>query len=468
MEISKPLNAPQQILQEVSTALLKEDLPPKNSTPPAGNPLQAKVGKLTTALRRSAMVVLLTAAGSSLFQGWASWDSAQRIMAFAVFIVSLSLTGLLSAFKFNDAKGARVALGLATAVLPVAASQLGGLIYSHFISLSSASSIPSMLRYTAVSVTQTSVLTAALCCLIPGVAYAGFSVLARSEAALLTALFSVGNAALLVPVREPLAIGLLSMALLAGLLAIDLSRFHGRPELRTLEGGLSRAMLFVPFAIMVIRNLALYSVSTVLIGCLFSVLTAFLFIVLPKLTETASVQKIAQTCSTISMAAAWYCFSQALFFERTAMLPLSEQFLYPVRTLPISAGLVLMSFFTVGTAPRYRRSAAYLATMSMFLQLLTFPGLVTSFFCISISILCIAAGCLIEERGFFTAGSWGLALGVLYHLRYAVFFYSGIDPWISLAVLGILTLLSASYLEKNYRTLAARCTAFQEKVRSWD
>lgn len=456
----------QPVLEEIERALVTPEPGRSRAGQSPSVQLDQRMSKLASSLRRAAMVVLLTAAGSSLFQGWAVWDSTQRIAAFVAFIAALAATGLLCAFKFRDNKGARVSLGIAAATIPVAFSQTGGLIYSLFISKEAI--IPDMLRFTAPSATAALITAVIILLLLTPVAFAGFSVLARSEARGLTALYMAGNAALLLPTRDSTVIGLASMLLLGAILAFDVKRFHRNAELRTVEGGLSRAMMFTPFAILVIRNIALYSVSTVLIGCLFAVVTAFLFMVAPNLTEKQAVQRLAQAWSTVTMAASWFCFSQALFFERNAMIPLTSDFVVPMRALPVSAALVVMSLFTLGTAARYRRSAAYLAIGAMMLQLMSVPGMVSSFFCILTAIACISAGCIVEEKGLFIAGCWGLVLGVLYHLRYAVLIYSGLDPWVSLAVLGIATLLAAAYLEKNHRYLLAHFRTFQSRVRSWD
>lgn len=451
------------MLREIDEALAATPL-----TEPASieaNTSSQKRRALTSSLRAAALVVLLTAAGSFLFQGWAGWNSVERIGAFLAFNAALAATGLFCAFRFKDTKGARVSLGLATAIIPVAFSQCGGLIFSLFPQ--TASYMPELLRFTAPSAPIAAVTTALTVALLGGIAYAGFSVLARAEAPALTLAYLIANSALLFPTRDPNVVGILAMTLMSGALMLDIARFHQRPELRTLEGTLSRAMIFTPLAVLIFRNLALYSMSSIMIGCLLAVATTFLFVVLPQVCENEQTATRSQALSTLTMAGSWFCFAHALFFEQGALLALSGEFRIPVMMLPVSLGLAGMSLLTVSSGTSYRRSAAYLAIAATVLELFTEPGLVSAFFCILTSVLCIGAGCALEEKGLLKAGGLGLGVGVLYHLRFAIQIYDGLGPWMSLAILGIAVLLLSSYLERHYATLAERLTILRSRLAGW-
>lgn len=452
-----------QSIADVDEAL-RTPVPPNPEAVERGKQ-ENKVHTLSSALRKVALVVLLTAAGTFLFQGWAGWNSVERIFAFLGFTAALAGTGAVCGFRYKDSKGARVSLGIAAAVIPVAFSQTGGLLYSLFGT--PPAGIPELLRFTAPSMSAALITAAAVVGLLAPIAYAAFSVLGRVEAPALTALYVAGNVALLLPTREPTAIGLVAMILMLSAAAIDLTRFHTRPELRTLEGGLSRVMMHVPFAILVVRNLALYSVSTILISCLFALAAAFLFVVVPQIAANKEIAKRCQDLSTVPAALAWVCFAQALLFEQGAIAHLSLDFQIPAKALPVSLIFVLMSFFTVGSGTKYRKAAAFLAVGAMALQLCTVPGLVSAFFCILTSTVCIGAGCVMEEKALFKAGCVGLLLGVLYHLRYAIGLFHGLGPWVSLAVLGIGILLFSSYLEKNYRPLIQKITQLKSSFDSW-
>lgn len=451
-------------LADVDAALRAPSVPRDPEAAEQGTQ-EKKVHTLSSVLRKVALVVLMTAAGTFLFQGWSGWNSVERIVAFLGFTAALAATGAVCGFRYKDSKGARVSLGIAAAVIPVAFSQTGGLLYSMVAS--SLPQIPELLRFTAPSPTAAMLTAGAVVALLTPIAYAAFSVLGRVEAKALTALYVAGNLALLLPTREPNHIGLIAMILMMTAAAMDLTRFHTRPELRTLEGGLSRVMMHVPFAILVVRNLALYSVSTILISCLFALAAAFLFVVVPQIAADKDLARASQAISTIPAALAWIYFAQAMLFEPGAIAMLSRDFVIPAKALPVSLILVLMSLFTVGNGTRYRKTAAFLAVGAMVIELCTFPGVVSAFFCILTSVVCLSAGCVMEEKGLFNAGCVGLLLGVLYHLRYAIGLFHGLGPWVSLAVLGIGILIFSSYLEKNYRPLIRKLTELRETFNTW-
>ncbi|MBN8547966.1 MAG: hypothetical protein J0M12_01485 [Deltaproteobacteria bacterium] len=453
---------PQETLTEVDQALSAQSIDPETEQ---DRRQAGKMHLLSSVLRKVALVLILTAAGTFLFQGWAGWNSVERIFAFLGFTASLAATGAICGLRYKDSKGARVSLGITAAVIPVAFSQTGGLLYSLFES--GTHYVPEVLRFTAPSLSAALLTVAAVVALLTPISFIAFSALGRVEAKLLTALYIAGNLSLLLPTRDPTLIGLTAMLLIALTLFIDVMQFHRHPELRTFEGGLSRILMHVPFAILVVRNLALYSVSTILISCLFTVTAAFLFVVVPQISTDRRLSRLCQAMSTVPAAIAWATFANALFFEQGALLPLPVEYEIPLRALPVSIILVLMSFFTLGTATAYRKTAAFVAVGAMGMQLLTVPGVVSAFFCIVTSTVCIGSGCVMEEKGLFHAGCVGLLLGVLYHLRYAIGFFGGLGPWVSLAIFGIAILLLSSYLEKNYRPLLQKLSLLKQNFDSW-
>ncbi len=145
---------------------------------------------------------------------------------------------------------------------------------------------------------------------------------------------------------------------------------------------------------------------------------------------------------------------------------LSKDFQIPLTYLPIAAILFSLSFFAVGSGKHYRRLAALVAIGSVVLELFAFPGMVSAFFCIVTSVLCLGAGCMLEERGLSHAGCVGLTIGLLCHLRFAIDIYNGLGPWMSMAVLGIVIL--SSYIEKNFRRLTLQVCKYREQIQSWD
>lgn len=91
----------------------------------------------------------------------------------------------------------------------------------------------------------------------------------------------------------------------------------------------------------------------------------------------------------------------------------------------------------------------------MTLQLMLFPGVGSSLACLAAAIVATAYGYAAEQRGVLGLGVLALIFGLLYHLRYAAELYA-LSPWGSLALLGIVTVIAASLVERHHRSLTAR------------
>ena len=125
-----------------------------------------------------------------------------------------------------------------------------------------------------------------------------------------------------------------------------------------------------------------------------------------------------------------------------------------------------MSLRAVHHGPAYRGLAALNATLAVVLNLVMFPGIAASFVCLLVALGVTAYGSAVEQKSvFFT----GLAMGIvalLYHLRFAVHLYS-MSPWVSLAVLGVATVIAASLLERHHKSLAFRGMQLRKRVSGW-
>jgi hypothetical protein len=102
-----------------------------------------------------------------------------------------------------------------------------------------------------------------------------------------------------------------------------------------------------------------------------------------------------------------------------------------------------------------RKLAALVATGGMTLQLVLFPGVGSSLACLATAIVATAYGYAAEQRGVLGLGVLALIFGLLYHLRYAAELYA-LSPWGSLALLGIVTVIAGSLVERHHRSLSAR------------
>ena len=180
-------------------------------------------------------------------------------------------TGLLSAVALacghylKEAKSPRVLMMLALAASAVNFSILGAFLFS-VSPFASGVAYPTFVAWTIDGLaTALLLLAGALVVLIPAMLL-GFKTLVRSQSRVLTGLFVLGNALLLIPLRDPIIVALLAIAA-AGVLFYTLAIRHAeRPELKTLEGYIAQLLLFAPVAILLGRNIWLYAPVATLVA----------------------------------------------------------------------------------------------------------------------------------------------------------------------------------------------------------
>ena len=82
------------------------------------------------------------------------------------------------------------------------------------------------------------------------------------------------------------------------------------------------------------------------------------------------------------------------------------------------------------------------------------------------AILATAYGYAAEQKGVLVSGAAALVFGLLYHLRYAAELYA-LSPWAALAALGIVTVVSASLLERHRGALTAHVVELRSRIGGW-
>lgn len=418
---------------------------------------------LARALRIVSTIIIVGAGGVFLFQGWAGMDSLMRVLSFTGFSAILGLVGLLCAFKFKEEKGARTALILGAVLIPVITSQIGALVYSlgHVVTTGPAIFI---LKAASASQVTTAVIAAALV-LIP-LAFTAFSVMARSKAKQLTVVYALSNAALLLPFREPDIVGAMSLALLGAIIAADMKFFKNDSKLNSFEGKLSRILPFIPFVIMIGRNLMMYAPSAMLFSAIFAGVGSALFFALPRYSEDDALAMSSQALGSLFMCASWSYFVYAGFetIYREVGELISNDFFIPTVGIPMSFLLVGLSLFSRGNGKGYRVTAGAVAVATTLFQMAIIGGIVSSTLCIVVAIALLIVGYAIQEGLIASLGIMGLIVGLAAHVRYAMVIYT-MSPWVTLAVIGTLVLIGSSYLERNYEVLIKQIRELRSMVR---
>ena len=191
-------------------------------------------------LRSIGVAALCGAAVAFLVQGWAEQTTLTRELSWAALTVFLTLFGVYAVRKLGDAAGARVALALAAASIPVHFAVVGSAFWSYW--REGLGSFGDVLAAALVLVP-----------LAPALGLGATALVGRGAAGLTACLFS-SCAVLLVPTRDGDVVAALVSAQLVVLALLE--RFAWSRDVRfgTREGGYARALLVAPVVILLVRN----------------------------------------------------------------------------------------------------------------------------------------------------------------------------------------------------------------------
>ena len=399
-----------------------------------------------------------------LLQGIENIDGVFRNWVYLGLVAVLVGGGLVSRLTLKDAKGARLFFALATVVVPVQFAQLAGMIH-ELVTVEAAAgwAAGGWLDFSGVTVSGTALVAAATALLLPPVAFAGFSVLAREAASRLTIVFCGLNGLLLFPTRDSLA-GM-AVVLALGLAALVLERRYfaaknSPPVFRTLEGFGMRALFLLPLAIAATR-FGMH--MDALWG--FCVLTALLGVVLLNSgiwTKNRLVVEVASLFGTLAVAMAWWVFAQDV------LLTLLRVSAYPY--LLAYAPIALLLFFGAERSPtcaRFYRGAAILLLMVLSLELLIGDhSVINGLFVTLVGASLVVWGLLRKQREALLGGA-SITLAGLFALVAAALGDMTINVWILLAGLGVVLVLLSSVIERHgQRALRSTLDAWDD-VRQW-
>jgi hypothetical protein len=417
--------------------------------------------KLPRIMRIMGAIVLIASAATFLLQNWGGLDHVTRYFSFLGFTLVLGLCGFACGIRLKEDKGARTFLAIAAAIIPVHFCQLGALIYSVFAPLSRVK-VPEYLLWRAPDMMSAMSTTAVGIVCLSVVALISFSALCRSQAFKLTLGYLGLNALLLIPTREPGLVGLITAAAIVALGVMDSSHFRKQSVCQTFEGKLARLMYLTPIALLIGRSLQLYPTTALFFGCLCLGLAAIGFFCLPQYASKEHSETI-QTLSLVPAGLGW----ALVFHELLGSLQLPEQYYVPLAIYPFAAMLFGISFRARRAGHGYRTSAVILALVAAILELMLFGGIAPSFALVLVSLGAVVYGYSTQNQATFLSGAIAFLFGIAYHLRYAIELCS-YSPWVSLGLTGVVVVISASYLERNYHSVAGRLVDFGKRVHSWN
>ena len=422
-----------------------------------------KISRIGMALRYVGIAVLAAATGSFMFQRWGDMTHLARYLSFLVFTVGVCGAGLLCGLKIGENKGARTLLGVVVTLIPVHAAQLGAILFSRFGSPPrSPVSYPSALYWSVSSLSDALIAVGVgVATLIP-MAFMAYSVLARSHARQLLMLGCGVSAALMIPTRDPMLVGVI-MAFASACTLIGEARLSSVLELRTREGVIARSVPFLAVAMLIGRQCFLYNSTSLFLGIVCLIASAVTFEMVPRLNISGLVTTLSEHLSVPLTAL-------GVFFVGDAILQGFD--LSTSVFAPLVIGMPMGIAFTV-MAERARESSGVFrvaSSVALFLtglsELLSGSGVEAGVISLLIGIVALTVGSAAEKKGMFLAGAVLILLS-LGRVCLDALGNISVSPWVILGVIGVGTIVSASYIERNFIRIREEFSAMRKKIATW-
>jgi hypothetical protein len=225
-----------------------------------------------------------------------------------------------------------------------------------------------------------------------------------------------------------------------------------------------RVLLFVPFALILLRSVLLHEASNLLVGLFSASLATLLFFGLPQATESVFWKRFFQHLSLGPLAVACICLG----------LPIANRIdffgtkgYFPFLVLPGVLLVIFLSHRTQESGRSFRFIAVTVALLAATLQMLFDEGLTTALIALLLAIGSTVYSYAIREKAILFMGLSGATVSLGYHVSFAADLYRS-NLWLSLAATGVAVILAASYVERNWQRLIAQGKGFRHKLGDWD
>jgi len=418
--------------------------------------------KLPGLLRIIGTGALLIAMYSFLIKGWDNGNDVFRYLLMLGHTGALAAIGLASGHWLKESKGARLLLTLALVSVPANFAILGAFIFSQAGSIN-LSQYPNYVAWTVDSM-QTAMMTSggALLILLP-VTLLGFTVLARSMSKRLSFLFLISNAALLLPIRDPMMVGLVVLALTVMTIIFARKSSQQHIAAKTQEGIIALGLQALPLAILMGRTLWLYSADMFLLTVM-TITIYFIFRQSATFFEKGS--RLKKMLDGLSL------------FPAIATAPLLVSTLTETNwsidalVLPLSTIVSAIMVYDIAqrhdnNAATYRWIAALMVVMGMSINMLFNAGVIAAITCIAAGVALLILGYKNKQRGFFINGFILMLIGIAQQF-YELVHHFNLGSWASMAVMGVITIVVASIIEAKGNALHQRFSTWKTNFKQWE
>jgi hypothetical protein len=396
---------------------------------------------LTRALRIAGALLVVASASTFMLQHWQSGNDLTRYAMLVSQALMLAAAAYFVGRTVREGRSARTFLGLVLATVPVSFAVLGGLVDSQF-HLEALAPLPHYASWIAPSKLSALLAVAGTLVVLVPLTTVSFVALARREAKALTLAFVAANLLVLVPVRDPIWVAVLSGGALITLLRLEVARFSRAPRLDTFEGRLARVMPFVPPFIMLGRVVHLYAVRPPFVGSVLLILAASAWLLLER-TRSANLRDfgswVAGFLALAGWSACWSGFASGLASPSWAVLGLG---------LPAAVLLVVASRRGAHGREALAACGVVLALMTAVVASALELDSLAAFSCVVLGIAVAVWGAALRLRVHLVVGALVALFGLGSQIWLAVQ-SEHLLRWASLSVVGILLIVGSAYLERN-------------------
>lgn len=416
--------------------------------------------KLPALLRTFGAMAVLFSLYSFFARGWEGSSDMLRYLMLLGHTGALAAIGLASGHFLKEGKGARLLLTLAMVSVVANFAILGAFIFSVAFD-GEMGSYPHYVAWTATNPQTAVFVTLGSLLLLLPVVRIGFLTLARGVSSRMTLLFLLGNAALLLPVRSPMMVTLLTVAMALMLLVWCGKGLRQSAEVKTREGMAALALQFLPICVLIGRNLWLYSQEAML----YTVALFATFIALRQLSLFLNEQSgLRDFSDSVSLVLAMVT---GVGVYNTLLVPAASGSLALVGASLVTAAMCHELSLRANTlVALYRGVANGILVLGLGANLLIFGGLLASLLTIGVGLLMIAASYMVQQRGTLIGGVLLFLAGMGEQLIHT-FQSFDLGYWAVLAVSGVFAIVIGSVIESRGGQIKSRLIAWRGGFSEW-
>jgi hypothetical protein len=423
--------------------------------------LLSKAARLGTYMRHAGSFMLILSALAFMLQRWGVIDHITRYFSFLGFTGVMTAAALICGLGVKEGKGARTLFAMVVALAPVHFAQLGALLFSVFGEIPAHTHYPAYLLWQAHSPGAALATVGVACLLLIPILFTGFSTLDRQLAGKLTVVSLLANAVLLIPNRDPNTVALLGIVALVALSLYN-SRLVAITRFATFENKIARATLFLPVAVLVVRQCVLYSLSAGFLAVSLMMIGAILFVSIPKYVSER-IGTFSQAISPFPILAGWALALIDLEIGTAA----GEQVMFLLALgIPLAALFLGMSCVAKNAQLPLQIDAALLGLVTTTAALNLSPGVMTS----GLNILTVTAfftiAFLLERRVLLLLSAFTAVCTTVYHIRIVLNSFD-FNLWITLGLAGVTTIVAASLIERHFSKIMQQLTTMRAALVKW-